>query len=578
MPVAASQPPARAKPAKARGQRKSPLLMTLTLGLWAGTLVVLGRHLIPVVQSARGVVEHGVLLVFAGLLVTFWLLGSYYLALVAVFFWRRRDRLVNPDRRELDAVNQRPVAILYPTCDDLQREAVLTCLAQEYSNFHVFLLDDSRSESFQQQVDALGREYPDRITVVRRSNRSGFKAGNLNHALRNASRDYPLFAVMDADERIPANFLLAMVARITEEDCAYVQANHAPNPAQTGAFPQAMGQTILPFWSVLLSHKQRYGFVPCVGHGLLIRRSAWEEVGGFPEVASEDIAFSSVLLERGLRGAYAEEVVCYEDFPDSIASFKKQQQRYVAGVLQAVMGYWPRLLRSRQACWVEKLDFALCCLPLYVPVLGLFFMLTVGLGFPLCFGRLNTVLAETRFGHFHFPYFQTFDGRFQSLWGVPFVCLSILFSLSPSFPMLALALCGRIRRPLQLLFVSNLVYMSTMFVTAWSLVEFMMRRSVQFLPTGSLGGAWAGNRSRRSLVTRPVLYEGVLSACLCLLLLSTLNLGLATAAIAPLLSHSRRITFVSGLLFCGVAAQIVLAATLSAAPWAISPLVFSIHF
>jgi hypothetical protein len=282
-------------------------------------------------------------------------------------------------------------------------------------------------------------------------------------------------------------------------------------------------------------------------------------------------------LEKGLRGVYAEDVVCYEDFPDSIASFKKQQQRYVAGVLQAICGYWPQLLRSRRASWIEKLDFALCCLPLYVPILGLLFMLTVGLGFPLCFGKFNTIVASTKFGQFSLPYLQTFDGRFQSLWGTGFVFLSIFFSLSPSFPMLVLALCGKIQRPMRLLFVSNLVYMSTMFVTSYSVMRLAFRRSVQFLPTGSLAKE-RPSPTGSTLVVRSIFYEGILSVVLGVLLLSTLNFGLGAVAVAPLLSHSRRITFVASLVFVGVIMQVVFAAALSSAPWGIPSLVFSIHF
>ena len=560
-----------------RASQKSPLLLVLTFSIWAATLVLLGRHLIPVIQSAHGLSEHFVLLSFSSLLVIFWLLGSYYLGLVGIFVWQKIRPSAVGEHSKLQRANEPPVAILYPTCDDFQREAVMTCLAQDYSEFHVFLLDDSRNESCRRMVDDFNKEFPDRTTVVRRSDRKGFKAGNLNHALRGAARNYPFFAVMDADERIPTNFLREMMTRIADGNHAFAQANHAPNPNQCGIFPQAMGQTILPFWSMLLAHKQRYGFVPCVGHGLLIRQKAWEEVGGFPEVASEDIAFSSVLLERGLRGAFAEEVVCYEDFPDSITSFKKQQQRYAAGVLEAVCGYWPRLLRSHRATWIEKFDFALCCLPLYVPILGLLFMLTVGLGFPLCFGKFSTIVADTKFGHFTLPYFQTVDGRFQSLWGSIFVYLSIFFSLSPSFPMLVLAFCGKIKRPVRLLFVSNLVYMSTMFVTCYSLVRVALRRSVQFLPTGSLSKSRA-EKGRTGLVVQPIVYEGALSLILGLLLLGTLNLGLGAVAVAPLLSHCRRITFVACIAFCGVAAQVVLAAVSSSAPWGIPSLVFSIHF
>jgi len=559
------------------GPRKSPLLLLLTFGLWGLTLTLLGQQLVPIIRSARGMAECFVLLAFSGLLVTFWLLGSYYLGLIGVFVWQKFRPSADGALFPIPRNDEPQVAILYPTCDDFQRESVMTCLAQDYSNFHIFLLDDSRSEAFQQKVDEFAREFRGRVTVIRRSDRIGFKAGNLNHALRGEVKNYPFFAVMDADERIPADFLRLMMMRMAGGNHAFVQANHAPNPTQRGTFPQAMGQTILPFWSMLLAHKQHYGFVPCVGHGLLIRRSAWEAVGGFPEVASEDIAFSSVLLEKGLRGAYAENVVCHEDFPDSITSFKKQQQRYVAGVFQAVCGYWPRLLRSKQASWIEKLDFALCCLPLYVPILGLFFMLTVGLGFPLCFGKFSTIVADTRLGHFSVPYLQTFDGRFQSLWGTVFVFLSIFFSLTPSFPMLTLAMCGKIKHPLRLLLVSNLVYMSTMFVTFYSLLQVLFRRSVQFLPTGSLGGIHVRQR-QLALPSRPNGYECVLSVGMGVLLLSTLNIGLGAVALAPLLSHSRRITLVACLAFCGVAAQIILAAVSRSGAWGIPSLVFSIHF
>ena len=56
------------------------------------------------------------------------------------------------------------------------------------------------------------------------------------------------------------------------------------------------------------------------------------------------------------------------------------------------------------------------------------------------------------------------------------------------------------------------------------------------------------------------------------------TIGLGAVALAPLLSHSRRITLVACLAFCGVAAQIILAAVSRSGAWGIPSLVFSIHF
>jgi cellulose synthase/poly-beta-1,6-N-acetylglucosamine synthase-like glycosyltransferase len=561
---------------------KSPLLVGLTFGLWLGSIYLLGQRLLPVIKSGEGFPRETALVVFAGLLVTFWLLGSYYLALVIMFVWGKTG-MASQTRGRRMAGPAPPVAILYPTCDDFQREAVLTCLAQEYPSFHVFVLDDSSSAVFRDRVDCFQREFPEKVSVVRREARKGYKAGNLNHALHEAAQGFPFFAVMDADERIPPNFLRDMAAQIKSGDYAFVQANHAPNPGQTEPFAKMMGQSILPFWSVLLATKPRYGFVPCVGHGVLIRRSAWEAVGGFPEVASEDLAMSAQLLEKGMRGTFAEDVICHEDFPVSAHAFRKQQQRYVAGVLQVLVDYWPKLLCSRRASWIEKIDFLLCSLPLYVSVLCLLFLVVSGLAIPVLFGKSSAVVANTCFGTFRLPFFQVFDGRFQSMWSPVFVLCSVFLSVSPAFPALALAFAGRIRRPFRLLAVSNLVHMSTMLVACAAVIRFLVHVPVEFRPTGGRTTSWAEGGSRR-LSAR---WFATCEAAFCLLvglgLFASLNFGYGMIAVCPLLSRFTHLNashlYASAVIvILGVATQVLLGAALCWGNIGLPPLFFSIHF
>jgi cellulose synthase/poly-beta-1,6-N-acetylglucosamine synthase-like glycosyltransferase len=144
---------------------------------------------------------------------------------------------------------------------DFQAEAIATCLNQDYPDFHVFLLDDSTRPEFRAAVEGFHAQHPERTTLIRRATRQGFKAGNLNHALRGEAAAYPYFAVVDADERLPADFLRRTVPHLQSSDVAFAQANHAPNPTQHSAFARQMGPTILPFWQVHCKPRNRFGFV-----------------------------------------------------------------------------------------------------------------------------------------------------------------------------------------------------------------------------------------------------------------------------------------------------------------------------
>ncbi len=558
---------------------KSPALVALTLGLWLGSIIVLGRDLWPVAISPGNIIQRIVLMAFSLLLISFWLLGSYYISLVVFYTWQKRLR-PGVLRRRLAADELPRVAILYPTCDDLQRESVLSCLDQDYPSLHVFVLDDSRSNQYMSAVDELQEEFAGRLTVIRRSTRQGHKAGNLNHALRGEVSDYPMFAVMDADERLPRTFTRDMVELMSDTDYAFAQARHDPNPDQPTGFARLMGQTIMPFWSVLLAVKNRYGFVPCVGHGVLVCRSAWEAAGGFPEVASEDIAFSARLLEQGLRGVYADHVVCWEDFAACAASFRIQQERYVAGVFQVLTGFWPKLLRRNDVSWTERLDFLLGSLPLYVPVLCLAFILVSGLAIPLCFGRIGTITVVVHDSMWRIPYWQSFDGRFMCLWRPMFVAVSLLFNLSPALPMLAIALEGRVRNPVRLIVASNAVYISTMLASATSLARCVIRVPVQFLPTGS---RLTVNGERTSGRSASLVAESAFALVVGGMLVSSLNIGLAGLALCPLIgscciSDGGRARAAAFAVFAGIVFQLALGVAACHAPISMPPLVSSIHF
>ena len=525
------------EPAQA-GERKSWKLLGLTFVLWAGTICLLGPNLLAILSEKESVFQLVMLSAFAALLVLFWLLGAYFISVTLVHCLSRTETKgrFRKDTLARSTTGQPPVAILYPTCDDFQREAVLTCLAQDYPEFRVFILDDSRDPSIKQSIDAFRAEFASKVVVIRRPDRRGFKAGNLNFAVRGPASDFPIFAVMDADERIPVDFLSKLVPRLEGNDYAFVQASHAPNPEQRGAFAAVLGQSILPFWSVLLPAKNRFGFVPCVGHGVLVRRTAWDGVGGFPEVASEDLAFSAALLEKGLRGCYAADVVCLEDFPSGMPALRKQQERYVAGVFQSLLRYWPKLLFTSKASWVEKCDFALGCLPIYIPVLCFLFIMLTGVGIPLATGGWQAFLYTIQ-DIPHVPLARSLETILQPLWETKFAVLSTFVSLSPCFLLLTLGAQGMTKSPWRTLALSNLAYISTMTTSCFALVKYAVRLPIPFEPTGKHATLDGPVALRRERVLAQTIMELAPMMILVTVHLTMLNVGFATVAATPILGR-----------------------------------------
>src|ERR1700683_14624 len=66
-----------------------------------------------------------------------------------------------------------PVAILYPCMNDLRERSLETCMAQNYPDYAVFVLDDSTSSGEQHRVEAYRRRNCDRLSVIRRGSREG---------------------------------------------------------------------------------------------------------------------------------------------------------------------------------------------------------------------------------------------------------------------------------------------------------------------------------------------------------------------------------------------------------------------
>lgn len=469
----------------------------------------------------------------------FWLYAAYHLVVFAA------SRLLRVARREappglLIAHGAPPVAILYTTMNDFDPAAAQSCLDQDYSNFRLFLLDDSTDEQMRRQVDQFASGQPGRAVVVRRRDRAGFKAGNLNHALRGPAAAFPFFAVVDADCVLPKDFVRQLVARLlADPDAAFVQAACHSRSDEGRRLPAIMSPVVDIMWDTYIPYRERFGFTLLMGHGALVRRSAWDEVGGFPSIVAEDVGFAFECRERGFRGLYAPHPVCYEALPPTLGSYCGQQAKYSRGACQWFWLYGRRAAFSTQLAWFEKLDLALFIFSNLLSGVFFLFLLFIGLVVPLVFYDIRVV--RVGLAQYGFPWVASIPhaelGRMLSweFYGVSLLCIVA--------PLLSTLAMRGVRWKNRFLFLawSTMVHLSVIPQSLFETIRFLCTGKADFFVTGERLSVSGGRRTGQGKVRAALdIASGVIFIALALL---TGNPYLAAVGIAILIGMSMRALF-----------------------------------
>ena len=147
-----------------RGVKKNELFFGLVIGLWLACLLYYDPLLFKLFSPTDPLsVTAGILFTII-CLNTFWFYTAYLVVMFFFTFFKKFPYLSPPP-----LVSPVPkVAFLYTTVNDFNYKSVMTCLEQDYPDFHLFLLDDSRDEASKAEVDAFHGKFPDKTTVVRR--------------------------------------------------------------------------------------------------------------------------------------------------------------------------------------------------------------------------------------------------------------------------------------------------------------------------------------------------------------------------------------------------------------------------
>ncbi|HBE98604.1 MAG TPA: glycosyl transferase family 2 [Firmicutes bacterium] len=322
----------------------------------------------------------------------FWLNGVKDFIYV-IWYYCAKSKLSKKYKNVIDTdvsmANDR-VLFLYCTCNDFEGSSLLKCMNQDYKNYKVVILDDSSKEEYIRQVDSFAKEHE--IEVVRRQNRVGFKAGNINHYLLrdDVKGKYDYAVILDSDEIIPNDFIKSALKYFYYyNNVGIVQANHV-STRNSNLFMRLFHIGVNSHWPTYQGMKHRYGFSTMLGHGAMIKRECYEKAGGFPPLVAEDLCLSIEARNHGYLVAFAPEIICMEEYPVDYFAFKKRHSKWTQGNLEFIKKYTGKIVKSKMS-WFEKWDIVLFTYNLPLTAIFAFYIFLNLIALPLLGVDLSSI-------------------------------------------------------------------------------------------------------------------------------------------------------------------------------------------
>ena len=218
------------------------------------------------------------------------------------------------------------------------------------------VLDDSTDKTTRDLVDDKVAEWRERgvnVYALRRTNRSGYKAGALKEGLEELA-DFDYVAIFDADFKPEPDFLTSTVPYLIDNpEVGYVQARWTfTNPDESYL---TKAQEISLNFHVKCEqwvHFAEGTFFNFNGTAGVWRRKTIVTVGGWQSRTTvEDMDLSLRTFINGWKAIYLTDVTCVNELPAQFAAYRKQQHRWTCGPIQL----W---LKANKDIWASSLPLA----------------------------------------------------------------------------------------------------------------------------------------------------------------------------------------------------------------------------
>ena len=254
-----------------------------------------------------------------------------------------------------------PVTVQVPVYNELHvvERVIDSVAALDYprERLQIQILDDSTDGTthLARARAALHRERGVDIAVLRRPDRSGYKAGALTWGLSQARGEY--IVIFDADFCPHPDFLLQTVPHfLARPRLGLVQARWSYLNADYSSLTRAQALALDGHFVVEQGGRHRSGLLMNFnGTAGVWRRRCIEECGGWQaDTLSEDLDLSYRAQLAGWECLYLPTTDAPAELPPQIAAFKRQQSRWAQGSVQTLRKLAGPILRSQRLKWWQK--------------------------------------------------------------------------------------------------------------------------------------------------------------------------------------------------------------------------------
>jgi len=195
--------------------------------------------------------------------------------------------------------------------------------------------------------------------VCRREPNSGPRTKGAVLAWAQAQVRGDVVAVIDADARLPTDFLSRAVAAWSRDPAAAaLQVQRRDANRRIGWLTAAQDEEQLMDMASQCGRWSTDGTAELRGNGMLIRRETLEKVGGWSTTAlTEDLDMSTRLTLHGEHVVLAPEVTVVEEAVESLGALWRQRMRWAEGSLRRLMELGPTLVGNAELPLGRRLDF-----------------------------------------------------------------------------------------------------------------------------------------------------------------------------------------------------------------------------
>ncbi|HSF53651.1 MAG TPA: glycosyltransferase [Algoriphagus sp.] len=232
-------------------------------------------------------------------------------------------------------------------------ERTLTAMVNVRYPHTTYLCDEGDDPTAKKICERLG------VVHVARQTHEDAKAGNINHALRQATGE--ICVILDPDHAPFPEFLDKVLHHFDNPEVGYVQVVQAYNNQSESLIAQGAAEQTYVFYGPYMQAMGEYGTAQAIGANCTFRRKALDSIGGHAAGLTEDMHTSMLLHAEGWKSVYEPLILSLGQVPSSISAYYKQQLKWCRGTFDLWMILLPKLFSK--FTWRQKLHYGL--LPVY---------------------------------------------------------------------------------------------------------------------------------------------------------------------------------------------------------------------